>query len=218
MMNIHLLLELGRLWRTGGDASLVLELDDIQRTVHVHDGALAGVDSNAPGDGLLDLLVQERRIGAAAAHGISPDDAARLITHGWLTGDEAAAAVGRVALVRFERALSMSAHVQRLPLSEGPEVLSRPLGPLLVDVCRTRLTPDGASRLIRELIRSGRTLDVQQLHGVIDRLELLPTELRRARALALGAELATLAQSDESAPLVAALMSVTSRVENARGV
>jgi hypothetical protein len=215
-LNSNLLLELGSLWRAGADATLTVDLDDIQRIIHVRQGAFVGADTNAPGEELIDLLFNERRLRPADIRGLDATDAPSLISAGLLDGDEAGAAVARLALLRFERALSMRARVARQALTSGPDLLYRPLGPLLVGLFRTRLPPDMASRLVRDLIRSGRTLDVAELRSVIDRLELMPTELKRARALALGGELATLAQSAESAPLVAALMSVTSRIEDGR--
>jgi hypothetical protein len=214
-LNPQLLIDLGRLWRTGADASLTVELDDISRVIHVRQGAFVGAETNAPGEELIDLLFNERRLRPADVRGLLATDASALVGAGLLGGDEAGAASARLALLRFERALSMRAKVVQSALKLEHDTLYRPLGPLLVGLFRSRLPPDTASRLVRDLIRSGRTLDVAELRAVIDRLELMPTELKRARALALGGELATLAQSAESAPLVAALMSVTSRIDNA---
>jgi hypothetical protein len=213
-VNPQLLIDLGRLWRAGADASLLVELDDIQRVIHVRQGAFVGADTTAPAEELIDLLFNERRLRPADVRGLAAVDPASLVGAGLLSGDEAGAACARLALLRFERALSMRARVVQTALALEQDALYRPLGPLLVGLFRSRLPPDTASRLVRDLIRSGRTLDVAELRSVIDRLELMPTELKRARALALGGELATLAQSAESAPLVAALMSVTSRHED----
>jgi hypothetical protein len=213
-VNPQLLIDLGRLWRAGADASLLVELDDIQRVIHVRQGAFVGADTTAPAEELIDLLFAERRLRPSEVRGLTSTDPASLVSAGLLGGDEAGAACARLALLRFERALSMRARVVQTGLALERDALYRPLGPLLVGLFRSRLPPDTASRLVRDLIRSGRTLDVAELRSVIDRLELMPTELKRARALALGGELATLAQSAESAPLVAALMSVTSRLED----
>ncbi|MDP1822597.1 MAG: hypothetical protein Q8L20_03060 [Gammaproteobacteria bacterium] len=193
VLNRDLLRVLAMVHHQQADATVGLVDGPTQRTLHVVRGNLVSVASNSERDRLAEMLVMEGRLDPALliplreeAERLQKPFSEQLLHDELLSPTELAGALERLALLRFERALTMLGRPGPFarPAALRP-IVNRPLGALVVEFFRDRIPIESIEQLleaeVERYFEPGR-LTPQALND----LRLMPGELRLARRLAAG--------------------------------
>lgn len=190
-INEDLLRVLAALHGQGGDASVTVRAGEGRRVLHFSRGYLVSGGSNFKSERLGDVLATLGKLDPVLIEPVAAEAKRKgrllgdqLLADRLLKPDELVGALEQQCLFRFQHAFMMEGAVDVGPKAAIQPALHRQLGALVVATFREKLPFDAVERFLAN--RSGNATHGKLGADLLDRLELLPAELRICRRLAAG--------------------------------